>query len=353
VGPSILVLGGDLVHYDTAVFIKAAHREHIPAVVVPGWMASALEAAEAYKHDPAYSLRRWSNQLVGLLYRHWRYEHEGVKLLRLPACQVLAREWLGLAPPLPWVLHSGYSDAIAAESEAMQRYCVSEGLPPDKVVVTGSIVHDEMAKILKEAPKERADLYVALGLSAGRPMILAALPPDFLYGIGGRPECDFKTYGELVRFWVQSLADLKDYNIVIALHPSVNYEDMKYIEQWGVKIAQAPTASLIPLCHLYVASISATIQWAIACGKPVLNYDVYRYRYTDYSGAEGVITLEEQSDFVVALRRLAYDQEFFNEMVSRQAACASQWGTLDGCSGQRMLQLFDQLVKQYENRSRC
>lgn len=184
-------------------------------------------------------------------------------------------------------------------------------------------------------------------------MILSALPPDFLYGVGGRPECDFKTYRQLVRFWVQSLADLDGYNIVIALHPSVSYEDMKYIEQWGVKIAQQPTASLIPLCHFYVASISATIQWAIACGKPVLNYDVYRYRYTDYAGAEGVITLEEQSDFVDVLRRLAQDEEFFTEMVSRQAACASQWGKLDGCSGQRMLQLFDQLVGQYEKRSRC
>ncbi len=35
--------------------------------------------------------------------------------------------------------------------------------------------------------------------------------------------------------------------------------------------------SLVPLCSLYVASVSATIRWAIACGKPVVNYDVYRF----------------------------------------------------------------------------
>ena len=344
---ALLVLAGDMIGYDTPAFIKAAHAESIPAVVVPGWMASAREAAEAIMYNPEYSLRRWSNRIAGKLYPRWQYAHKGRQLLRLPARQVLAREWLSLAPPLPWVLHSGYADAIAVESEAMRTYCVSEGLPAEKVVLTGSLAHDQMAAQRSNAAAGRAELYQRLGLPQHRPMLLSALPPDQLYMEGGRPECEFQTYTALVKFWVQSLAAVPDHNVVISLHPSVKYDDMAYIEQWGVRIAPERTPLLIPLCDLYVASISATIQWAIACGKPVLNYDVYRYRYTDYVGVAGVVAVEEQDEYLSLLRRLTTDRGFYAEIAARQAACAPQWGRLDGRAGERILQLFDRLIARY------
>jgi hypothetical protein len=348
-GIALMVLGGDVVHYDTSVFIKAAHLEHIPAVLVPGWMTSVIEAAEAFGYDPAYSLQRWSNRLMGRLYPRWVYEYKGRKLLRLPAGQVLAREWLGLAPPSPWTLHSGYVDAITVESEAMYQYCVSEGLPTDQLVLTGSINHDSMAKALQEVSQRRAELCYRLNLSPNRPIILSALPPDELYRVGGRPECDFQIYDELVQFWIQSLAAIKGYNVIISLHPSIKYEKMKYIEQWGVKIVKEHTVNLVPLCDIFVASVSTTIQWAIVCGKPVVNYDVYRYRYTDFVEAKGVATMEEKEEFLSTLRRLTEGRAFYAQMAAGQAASASRWGYLDGQAGERVLNLFDQLIAKYED----
>lgn len=350
--PSLLVLGGDIVGYDTAVFIKAAHREHIPAVVIPGWEAGGWEFAELVQHNPVYSLEKWSNRLVGRLYPRWVYEHNGRRLLPLPASQILAREWLGLAPDLPWVLHSGSADAIAVESEVMRLNCISEGLPPEKLILTGSTVHDLMAKTIKEAAQRREDLYKKLSMPLERPMLLSALPPDYLYTIGMRPECDFQIYNELVYFWVQSLAAINGYNIVITLHPSAAYAGMQSIEQWGVKIAREKTAELIPVCDLFVASISSTIQWAIACGKPVVNYDVYRFRYPDFKGVPGVITFEKKEEFLPTLQRLTQDPHFYTEIAHHQAARANQWGRLDGQSGHRILQLFNQLVEYGERNLR-
>ena len=347
--PALLVLAGDNAGYDTPVLTKVGHEERISSVVVPSWMGGASKVAESCLYNPVFSMERWTNRIVGAFYPRWVYEHKGRKLLRLPAGRALAMEWLGLAPPLPWVWHSGYADAIAVESEAMFQYCRQEGLPSSQLVLTGSVAHDVLAKNLKETVKRRTDLYNKLGLPAGWPMILCALSPDQLYGTGGRPECDFQTYDELVQFWMQSLADIEGYNVVISLHPSVKYEEMKYLEQWGGKIARENTVSLIPLCDVFVASISSTIQWAIACGKPVVNYDVYRYRYTDYVEVEGVMTMEEKDEFVSALRRLTQDHEFYAEMVARQAAGAGQWGRLDGHAADRMLQLFNQLTEKRTN----
>jgi hypothetical protein len=121
---------------------------------------------------------------------------------------------------------------------------------------------------------------------------------------------------------------------------------MKYIEQWGVKICQRDTAQLIPLCDLYVASISATIRWAILCGKPVVNYDVYRLRFNDYITAEGVITIEEKEDFIRLLNRFVVDNEFYLKMREKQIASRDPWGTLNGKAAESILRVIDNLILQ-------
>jgi hypothetical protein len=109
-------------------------------------------------------------------------------------------------------------------------------------------------------------------------------------------------------------------------------------------VASRNTAELMPLCDIYVASVSSTIRWAIACGRPVVNYDVYRYRYTDFTKVEGVLACEEQQEFLALLARLVSDRAFAEEVCRKQAAVAERWGRLDGRSGQRMVELVRRLL---------
>lgn len=329
--------------YDIAAYIKAGHEAGVPSVVVPAFMAARREWAEAMSGNPDYQTRRWSNRLAAKLYPRWVYDHGGTRLVALPSGQLLAREWLGLAPPQPWILHSGFADAIALESGAVREYCIREGLPERQLVVTGSVDHDLMFEIGANRSQQRRELLARLGLAPERRMLLTALPPDQLYG-GGRKDCDFRVYADLVEFWMKSLAKPRGFNVIVSLHPSVKREDWTHIEQWGAKIADDKISALMPLCDVFVASISATIQWAIACGKPVLNYDVYRYRYPDYIGVKGVIATEEQRAFAATLDRLTSDERFVEEMVAHQARSAPDWGKLDGQAGGRLLGLFDRLT---------
>jgi len=341
---ALLVLPADN-RYDQSAYVKAAHLEKIGVVVIPQFMAGPLEWAEFVWDQPAYQGSIFLNLLAGLLYPRWVLHYKGRKLVSLPGAQIIAREWLGIAPPLPWVLHSGYADMLAVESDAVRDYGVSEGLPLQKLNVTGSVALDILADGVANANQRRLELCYTLGLPSNLPIILSALPPDSIYM--GRPDCEFKIYAELVEFWCRSLAAIAEFNIIICLHPSVKYEDMKYIEDWGLKIMQEPTVNLIPLCDIFVASISATIQWAIACGKPVVNYDVYHYRYTDYADVGGVILVEEKNEFQQVLCQLASSPIYYTEIAVRQSACAERWGRLDGKAGERLLQLFDAMVNRY------
>jgi hypothetical protein len=148
-----------------------------------------------------------------------------------------------------------------------------------------------------------------------------------------------------VKFWIGAIASVQRYHRVICLHPSVSYDEFRHLEQAGVRIARRPTAELIPLCDLYVASVSSTIRWAIACGVPVVNYDVYRYRYTDFLAVPGVLRCEEQAEYVELLQRFDRDRDFERSMREQQASVAARWGRVDGKAGDRMLALFERMAQ--------
>ncbi len=340
----LIVLAGDIIGHDTAAFIRAGHLQgKIASVITPFVMGSKLETIYSVMHNPDHSMDKWFNGLIGALFPKWVYQHGDKKLLRVPAGRVIALELLGMAPDLPWIIHSGHSDVIAVESEEMLRYCLEEGLPSDKLVLTGTIIHDDLAAGLKEIKEKRKLLYFSLGIKEDKPLILTALPPNMMYGYW-RPDCDFASYEEMVHFWLTTLADLKEHNIIVSLHPSVIVAEMKYIEKYGVKITQKKIVDLIPLCDFFVTAVSSTIQWAIACGKPVINYDVYRYRYADYLNVPGVLTFEEKEKYIEYINKLAYDKSFFETYAEKQKSCMNAWGNLDGRAGERLLNLISSLT---------
>jgi len=340
----LVVLGGDMVGYDTAAVIDASHRHGIPVGIVPSTMSNGLEQAEIYFDNPRHGMRSWLSRHVGRRYPNWLYRHKGRELLRESGARALAMEWLGLAPPLPWIFNSGKADAVMVESAAMLDYYRVAGLSAEPLTVTGSPSDDAIAGILSDTTRRKQELCARLGLAPERPILLTALPPDFLYVKGGRPQCDFQNYGDLVRFWIDSIGAVSGFNKVICLHPSVDPDSMRSLETSDMRLARARTAELVPLCDVYVASVSSTIRWAIACAKPVINYDVYRYRYTDYLGLKGVITIEEQSQFLDVLRRMTSDAAFRNEIAERQEAEAPQWGNFDGKARQRIAALLHELI---------
>lgn len=345
VKPALLVLAGDNVGYDTACFIRAASEAGLRTVLVPSTMSNGQEEAEVYSRSPRHLARGALNRLAAALFPRWARRHKDVKVLRVPGERVFAFELLGIAPAHPWTFNSGFAAAIAVESEAMRKYYLDGGLAPESLVDTGSLANDELTQALRDRASRRAALSRELELPPDLPILLTAIPPDFLYLDGGRPECDFRRYDDLVAFWMSTVASVKQFNRVVCLHPSMPFADWRHLQdRYGVRIATQPTSALIPLCDLYVASVSSTIRWAIACGVPVANYDVYRYRYSDFRAVPGVVGVEEQGEFVHLLRRFDADVLFRERMRAEVRSVSERWGLLDGQAGSRLLALFDQLA---------
>lgn len=335
----LVVLPEDNLEHLTSVFVREASALGAPTVIVPFTVANALEPAEAYFGNPAYTLSGISGAMFARMYPQWVVRHRGQRLVRIPVMEALALQRMGYAPPQPWILNSGYAAAIAVESEAMMAHYRACALPEGQLVLTGALYDDE----LHAAGRRAADVRRSLGLDS-RPMVLCALAPDDGIPFRRPGQCEFPDHVSLVRGWINALCSRKEFQTVVSLHPRTAREPLAFIETMGAKIAPMSVAEAIPACDLYVASGSATIRMAIACGKPVVNYDVYRYRYTDYVGVPGVIHLDSLPAFEAALEKLAREPVAFEALASAQQGVMAKWGVLDGHSGERMLALFERLT---------
>lgn len=342
----VVIIAESSPDYGAPVVIDAAHKEKIPVVVAPIEQTRAHHVAENYLQASHLKLERPFNRLAAALYPRWVLAHRGEQMMRMEAVQLLAMEWAGLAPPHPWQIVGNREDAIAVDSETMKNVYFTEGVAANRMTVTGGPEHDILADLLPHAREKRELLYRDLGLPPDRPLLLSSLVQEHF--VTGRPECDFQDLDSMVKFWVQTLGSARNYNVIINLHPSHTYKrdlsTWSYIEKWGVKICRDDLTALMPLCDIYVAAGSTTIPWAIACGKPVINYDVYRYGTAIYSSALGVLPVQEQRDFAAIVNRLTTDRAYYEEVAALQRACAGQWGVLDGGAGRRLAALCDRLV---------
>ncbi len=338
--PDLLIVSEENARELTHVSIRVCREHNIPTVIIPYTIANATEAAEYfydyYAHDASRSLiNRWTAKL----FPHWVYEHRGKKLLRLPSWDIIPMERSGYRPARPWVMNSEPGTIVAVESERMLEYYRSDGLAEDKLILTGALYDDILAEATARSGEMRRKLDHELSLREGLPLLLCALPPSQF-----PRDCEFADYDSLLSFWMETLSRVEGWNVIVRPHPRLTDEEVNHLESFGVKISRWDTATLVPLCDLYVASVSATIRWAIACGKPVVNYDVYQMKYADYQGVTGVLTVFSKTDFKDALNRLTTDRQYYDVIENNQRREMSKWGRLDGKSSERMLQLFDDVI---------
>ena len=337
---ALLVLSEDNIGYFSNVIIRCGKEAGISTVVLPYTICNASEAAEYFYDNPVYWVNSsFINRFIAKKYPLWIYEHRGRKLFRLIPSTIWALESLGYHCQNPWKLNSDNSATIAVENEHMFSYYKDDGVNVERMVQTGAIYDDVLATNSVNADQKKKKLIEELGMTENLPILLCALPPNQF-----PRECEFADYASLVKFWMESLAAIQGWNVLIRPHPRQTAAEIAALEKFGLKVTTADTASLVPLCDLYLASVSATIRWAIACGKPVINYDVYRMNYKDYAGVGGVLTMDNRDRYLSTLHKLTQDQVFFAEIQKLQIENSRSWGKLDGKSSERIIQLFDNMI---------
>jgi len=339
---SALLLASDDVGADTAEWIRAAHGRGAPAIILPFTIVKPGGIADELYVQRAHQLETRSNRLVARFFPRWAHDHHGRRLLRLPSARVLAKEVTRTAPPDPWQWNSGAADAIALESEYARAHYRSAGFPEQQLVVTGALFSDTLAGAIASASQRRAALGEQFNVDPARPLAVFALPGDLFGALRHQP--DFRDYREMIEFVVATLRALGA-EVLIRPHPCDDLAALDGIEATGARITDVDTALLVPLCDVFVTSASATLRWAVACGKPALNFDLFRSRF-DYLAAPGTVAVETKEEFIDAASRWLGDRSALAAAATAQKDVSDRWGALDGQCGARVLALFDRLVRE-------
>jgi hypothetical protein len=339
--PGILVLPEENVGYLSHVLVQQAQACGARVVVMPYTIDNPVEAAEALLQNNACIVQRSLRQAFASKHPGWVFEHKGVRLLRLPFPAAAVMQFMGGAPAYPWQNICSFADAVSVECAALLAQHEVAGVDGAKLRVTGSCALDRMAAVQQDAAALRDALLVELGLDPAKPVFLAAIPPDIFKS--KQRKVEFSNHSEVVTFWIDSLA-ATGWNVVVNLHPHLKPELMQLGSHPNVRLCQRQVAELLPLCDVFVACISATIRWAIAASKPVLNHDLYRYGYEDYRSAPGVVHVKTRDEFNHEVSRLTTDAAYRGQLRLAQSTVAADWGNLDGGSGARLLALFSELI---------
>ena len=328
----VLLLPEDIVGNMWPVSIKAAHQAGIPALVFPYTLANKEEAFQSLKGEPPYQTSR--NQIAAVLYPKWRLVEAGADIVRLPSAHIFAHERLGIAPPDPWMMNSGFSDGICVDSEAASDYFRAGGIPVAQLRVVGSVSQDEMAARRAHRQVRLDELRAVLKLSGTKPMLLLSGCPNQLSATV--PFCEFASIGDVAAFVGKSLVPLAEhYHLVVRPHP--NYPEFAaMLQPFGVVTSMEPTSSLVPLSDVFVAFASATIRWAIACGIPTVNYDVFHYGYGDFASAPSVATVSGSAEFRGLVRALLPGSAQLQAQSALAQADSAHWSVMDGKSLSRI-----------------
>lgn len=342
--PKLIVLPEENALAETSLITTSAKEQNIPTVITPFTIANATEFAESYKNTSYLQVRGFVNPIIARFFPHWIYKYKEKRLLLMSWPKIITTELLHLSPPDPWMINSGNADAIAVESHHMLQYYRNNGIPEQRLVLTGSLSDDTLTLQQANQHEERKKLCQEYQLDPAKPIVLCAFPPPWF----PRPACEFSSFEELAKAWTQTMTSAQNYSLIIHPHPRLNAGHINILKQYGVVISQRDIAEVIPLCDLFVANVSATIRWAIACGIPVLNYDVYQWGFDDYNDAPGVLMVNSYPEFSAAFTRLTSDSDFRAAQKKKQEAVKNDWGQLDGQSSKRLLRLFHQLQSQHQ-----
>jgi len=340
---SVLMMPDSSPSYSAPLLFAAARKENVSVMTNPLDRDCPESYAMIYKSDPALKADLFMNKVIGKLFPKWLITYDNTRLLRIKAQQIIVQEALGIAPPNPWNTFGFLEDILVVSNKIQKRFFLDTGVDDEKIQVLGSPELDYMSSLLRDLESHSRNVCADLKFSESKPIMLCALPQT--HWISGRSEAEFQDHEEMIDTWIRCLTSQTSYNILISLHPSMQYEQYKYLERPDLKIAQIDLVDLLPICSIFVAAISSTIHFAIALGKPVINYDVYRYSeemdYLRFEEAEGTVTVLNQTDFSKAIGRITSDDNYYNDLKAKQEKIAHQWGVIDGQSMNRFIEFIE------------
>lgn len=256
---------------------------------------------------------------------------------------ILGMEAVGITVRDAWMIHGGLADRLCAEGSATLARYKDEGMADSKLVLTGSPYCDEMVEALKGDERAKNALRRPRRISEGALRVLASWPPSYH---GSRANhCEFGSYEEMTLKVLGMVRDIPGVELTVSLHPAATTAIRDLLLSAGINVSDEYVIALIPRHDVFVTYYSSTIRWAIAAGKPVINYDAYNLDLDIYDSAKGFRSTTRARELQAMLAELASQPRVFETLASGQCESAPNWGLLDGRCTERIGHEIEKLAR--------
>ncbi len=323
--------------------ISASKLLRLPIIIIPYEISDSKDFYDLIKgkFERGELIFSRNKTILILLFNSltkWIKKFKGVNIQIFPDGYIAAREIVFGQLPNPWTVHGGTANIIAVESNQMLQIYRNEGIPNEKLIMTGSPYCDAMFDALGRNQNAKLAYLQCKKCNSDKTRLLVSMPPSY-HGTRLK-EAELPTYED---FWIrleQFQRENKSIEIFISFHPSTSPQYKKYVEKLNLSIEKDWILSSLPSYDLYLTCFSSTIRWALALGKPIINYDMYKFRLTPYEKAIGFFNYELLDD---AFKKIMYlnNNESYEHTSKMMFEQRNFWGSLDGKTTDHLVTVLD------------
>jgi CDP-Glycerol:Poly(glycerophosphate) glycerophosphotransferase len=251
----------------------------------------------------------------------------------------------GIGEPLEWnVRHA----TVAVEGPALRRQLVADGVPPDRVFVTGNPVLDELYELIRAPDAARQRIRSQLAVPHGRSIVTQFRSHEDRF-----PMLDQRTRHAAQASIISALRDgAPGATVVVKLHPKELEAERALLHSIDPDIVIAGTDvdanELMAASDVVVGTFSTTLLQAVALDRPAVGamlwpgLDYWR-RATDWSGVDRAF---DQRSLAEAVQRNLVDAAYRQRWAARRAAFTRDRFLLDGHGASNVADLLQRMLEQ-------
>lgn len=346
VQPSVVIMPHDTAIPPDRFFISCADARHIPTLYVSHGMFSAgtRKGRHGWEiYGPGIKSRiKYLNRLL-------KGARRLVRLDGLSRRRLIETGWLWIKDAFGHKIegHGGCSK-MAVFGNVIKEVLVSEGISPERIVVTGNPKFDYLFYAQGDDCKSKVRRRYRIPDDKD----IALLLTDFLVEIG------LWTSGQRKQFILaicQAISKLPQYKLIIKLHPAVekeaDYQEIvRDLAEPPVICQDVPLWELLHACSLAITTLSGAGLEAMAAGKPLMIVNLFKDDIP-FDETSGAVIVRKESDLLPALEAVlgnglsAEIKEKASQFVYQNAYLQ------DGKAAKRIADLIVQMAAETKDRS--
>ena len=262
---NILILGEDGIGSNLWA-ISAAKHLGIRVVVIPYGMAYSnflvqKGLMQKQAEDDLITVDALGGGVVKKNFPNWIKDTNFGEVLYFRPPYIIALEKEGIKLRDPWCFQGGEADIILSEGPEMSDRYILEGVPKDKLTITGSIYSDILFDHIN-ADKKLADAFNEnTVISKGELKVLVCVPPS--ESVFWSQNAQFSKLSEFYSLFSQKIKNYISVDVTYTFHPRLPKEIRQELIDIGIYPSELPVFNLIANNDLVIMHNSSLCRWAI------------------------------------------------------------------------------------------